>query len=365
MFERPTALSETRSEDIAENVRELCKLDPAMFVSRTVAAEVCMEVKVNEVGYAALKLLDKSGDLHFELSTLVEDLLRTFLTTRSLSSISTGDNLLHLFMEYPTADVTVRLVVLIVVFIAAENLHMTMPTIRAKLEGLGMLPLTRRDIYNILVNPFVDKFTSLLDFAKEEVSLKEDGSKGMTSTEIEKLVEEVATKCVEIACKGKLLKKLYESFPIVKNVITNLVLSTYQVKVEDFLSSDSDSETPSYMATLCRDFVRFSLGEVHSLESLMPEQHKLEPMDVDNEALSQVEPVTTTDESCANPIRNQNTSHLGEISQESLTAMIRQDEAVPVRSRRRIMYSYSLSESTGRLHYPHGQFCRLLFFLVG
>jgi hypothetical protein len=77
--------SETRAEDIADNVRELCKLDPAyvytglacsttsdricrMFVSRTVAAEICMEAKINEVGYEALKELDKSGHLRFELS---------------------------------------------------------------------------------------------------------------------------------------------------------------------------------------------------------------------------------------------------------------------------------------------------------
>jgi hypothetical protein len=39
-----------------------------MFVSRTVAAEVCMEAKSNDIGYTALKLLDKSGHLRFELS---------------------------------------------------------------------------------------------------------------------------------------------------------------------------------------------------------------------------------------------------------------------------------------------------------
>lgn len=31
------------------------------------AAEVCMEAKVNLAGYHALKVLDKSGDLRFEL----------------------------------------------------------------------------------------------------------------------------------------------------------------------------------------------------------------------------------------------------------------------------------------------------------
>lgn len=40
----------------------------SMFLSRTVAAEVCMEAKSNEHAYAALKKLDHSGDLLFELS---------------------------------------------------------------------------------------------------------------------------------------------------------------------------------------------------------------------------------------------------------------------------------------------------------
>lgn len=39
-----------------------------MFVSRTVAAEVCMEALSNEPAYKALKTLDSKGDLRFELS---------------------------------------------------------------------------------------------------------------------------------------------------------------------------------------------------------------------------------------------------------------------------------------------------------
>ena len=38
-----------------------------MFVSRTVAAEICMEAKLNDTAYGALKILDKSGELRFEL----------------------------------------------------------------------------------------------------------------------------------------------------------------------------------------------------------------------------------------------------------------------------------------------------------
>lgn len=47
-----------------------------MFVSRTVAAEVCMEAKANDVGYGALKQLDKSGHLRFSLSCVAATHIR-------------------------------------------------------------------------------------------------------------------------------------------------------------------------------------------------------------------------------------------------------------------------------------------------
>lgn len=42
-----------------------------MFLSRTVAAEICMEAKTNEHAYMALKRLDKEGILRFELSYVI------------------------------------------------------------------------------------------------------------------------------------------------------------------------------------------------------------------------------------------------------------------------------------------------------
>lgn len=81
MFEK---VSERSVDDVVNNVKELCRLDPTyvhslwglftlfqalfrMYVSRTVAAEVCMEAKYNAHGYAALKQLNKSGNLLFNL----------------------------------------------------------------------------------------------------------------------------------------------------------------------------------------------------------------------------------------------------------------------------------------------------------
>jgi hypothetical protein len=63
-----------------------------MFLTRTVAAEVCMEAKTNESAYKALKKLDELGDLLFELSTLVEELIKVRkpspLTSRLTNTIS-------------------------------------------------------------------------------------------------------------------------------------------------------------------------------------------------------------------------------------------------------------------------------------
>ena len=90
MFEKPAIMFDARTDEIVQSVRELSRLDheyetlpsPApclwvdgscvafirMFLSRTVAAEICMEAKTNEPAYTALKRLDKDGILRFELS---------------------------------------------------------------------------------------------------------------------------------------------------------------------------------------------------------------------------------------------------------------------------------------------------------
>lgn len=47
-----------------------------MFLSRTVAAEVCMECRTNEAAYLALKILDEAGNLLYSLRDLVHDLLK-------------------------------------------------------------------------------------------------------------------------------------------------------------------------------------------------------------------------------------------------------------------------------------------------
>jgi hypothetical protein len=183
-----------------------------MFLSRTVAAEVCMEAKLNELGYAALKKLDQSGELLFELScvmnmrcsfvlsnlffhrTLVEDLIKLFVKTRSITTHVTMQVLRQLFTDFPSSDPTVRLVILLTIFLSDNCLtHTTPASLKSKFELLGVLPLTRKDIYNVLLNPFVERYMPILEFAKVEV--------GLGGKEIRALIEEVAVKCLEIGCK--------------------------------------------------------------------------------------------------------------------------------------------------------------------
>ena len=131
----------------------------------------------------------------------------------------TGEILVHLFTDFPSTDAAVRLVILIVIFVAADNLHMPTSTIHRKLDNLGLTPLTRRDAYNILINPFVERYLSVTEYAQEEIGVQEDGSQGLSGTEIDTLMEEVGVKCLEIGCKVRLSACMDGFTPILTNII--------------------------------------------------------------------------------------------------------------------------------------------------
>ena len=170
-----------------------------------------MEAKANESAYKALKKLDESGDLLFELSTLVEELIKVykpspladrltnlypqlFINTRYITTATTVSSLTQLYTDFPSSDPTVRLVLLLGVFINDHTpLSATPLRLKSKLEPLGLLPITRQDIFNVMINPFVEKYPSILEFAKIEV--------GLSQKEIGVLVQEVAVRCLSEGCK--------------------------------------------------------------------------------------------------------------------------------------------------------------------
>ncbi|KAF8231714.1 hypothetical protein L208DRAFT_1423428 [Tricholoma matsutake] len=346
MFEKPISADETLAGDIIHNVRELCRLDPTMFVSRTVAAEVCMEAKTNNAGYAALKQLDESGDLRFELSRLVEDLIKSFIASRLISHGPTTEVLRYLFTDFPSSDSTVRLVMLIAIFILPDNLHHSPASLHAQLQVLGLTPVTKKDVVDILLNPFVERFQPLLDYAKREVGEQEDGTKGMGRKELATLVEDVAGKCLEISCKGKLLRKFYDGFPGLLDSLADMVVETHQLKLEDIPSWEEGDKCKRYEAKLCRELPCGLPYEGNEVEVERRGDGKERNSEFDG--MKRSKNATTLDLVCAfdNIIQ-------GGISQESLSTMIRRDEVTPVRSRRRMYFPHnSHNGDSNKLYYP-------------
>jgi hypothetical protein len=63
----------------------------------------------------------------------------------------------------------------------------------AKLDALGVLPLTKEDLVLVLKNPFVEAGSGVLDFAKKKLGFDDDA--------LMQVAEDVALGCLEISCK--------------------------------------------------------------------------------------------------------------------------------------------------------------------
>jgi len=118
-----------------------------------------------------------------------------FVNTRYITTASTVSSLTQLYTDFPSSDPTVRLVLLLGVFINDHTpLSATPIRLKSKLEPLGLLPITRQDVFNLMINPFVEKYQSILEFARTEV--------GLNQKEIGVLVQEVAVRCLSEGCKA-------------------------------------------------------------------------------------------------------------------------------------------------------------------
>ena len=68
------------------------------------------------------------------------------------------------------------------------------------------------------------------------------------------------------------MKRIYDCYPSLKDMIIRRVLLKYHISLEDVPSWEDGPACHAYVAPLCRDFIRYGVGTVHSLESLLPEQ---------------------------------------------------------------------------------------------
>ncbi|KAF9267428.1 hypothetical protein L218DRAFT_920273 [Marasmius fiardii PR-910] len=328
MFEHAAA-SDRKPEDIVQNFVELSRLDPTMFLTRTVAAEICVEAKMNTVGYTALKELDKNGNLRFKLSSLVEDLLKLFLKTRSVTTLDTQATIRFLFTEFPSPHPVVRLVVLLTVFMAADTDNLN--TVKVRLEDMNIGPLKKEDVYNLLVHPLMDRCTTLFDYMRSEMASEDRGQRGqgMSEKEIQEIIDDVAARLLEVDCKGRMLERLHDSHPSVNKTIVKTVLTKHRVELEDLPETSDSVACRSYRLSLCREhhFKGSEMDYFWDTATSTGSRTIGEHASVDQELKNEIY-----------------VRELGEIGQESLTIMIRQDESLPSRNRRRISYFSAYSD---------------------
>lgn len=125
-----------------------------------------------------------------------------------------------------------------------------------KIEAISLDPVQRSDLVEVLASKFApDRFRGVLEYGR--VAL------GMSKAEIEDLVQEVAFRCLEIGCKGKMLERLVECYPSLDDAIRVQVLRKFKLDIGDLPPCNDTRACMMYEAPLCQDFVmpRMSLSE--------------------------------------------------------------------------------------------------------
>ncbi|KAI1789621.1 hypothetical protein LXA43DRAFT_974195 [Ganoderma leucocontextum] len=356
MFEKPAIMFESRADEIVQNVRELSRLDPEMFLTRTVAAEICMEAKTNEPAYTALKRLDKEGVLRYELSSVVQDLIKLFLNTRSVTTAHTALVLRVLYKDFRTEDPTVRLVMLLTIFLSDPtpvppqiwHTTETSPAIARfvdacsdEIEEMELGPLTRKDIVDVLLSKFVpERFGGILAYARSVLDLNAEATRS--------IITEVALGCLEIGCKGKMLAKLVDAYAYLSDVIAVHIVKNYRVQDE--------KACREYSAPLCADLMKRGIPLTFE-EAIAPPAPVVsgpaplpEPAENEDEVEVGEDEVEEGAEDPEAP-GEADGEDLGSIGQDSLSAMIRKDEMTPSR-RRRFHELYTTYHDSSKLPYP-------------
>ncbi|KAJ7250871.1 hypothetical protein B0H12DRAFT_1324188 [Mycena haematopus] len=361
MFEKTSGPAAVHAEEIVANVRELCRLDTDMFVTRTVAAEVCLEAKTNEAAYKALKQLDRSGDLPFSLRELVQDVIKLFLKARAITSSDTTQILTQLYTDFlappalPLASVissfrapplpidpTVRRTMFLTVFAADPPIPVS--AIPARLAPLRLGPLSLKDAADMLLSAFMEKHTSVFDYlrregvANEADELPAAATRKVTPADMRRLAEDVAVGCLTRDSKGKMLKRLCDAYPTVRGKIVQAVLGEHEVKLEDLaLLGEAVESGERVQARLARDMGGIVVGEYGSesdseREDGEDEESEDDDEDVDMESVLEGESEWGGDAKAGKA--RFHAHDLGGIGLEPLTTMIRRDEQ-GARTRRR------------------------------
>ncbi|KAF5385682.1 hypothetical protein D9757_005531 [Collybiopsis confluens] len=403
MFENST-LPDRTTEAIVKNVRELCRLDPQMFLSRTVAGEICMEAQNNEAGYSALKTLANAshplsphlvfagvpGALSrtefpkptftlYQLAsshlltrsvlrrTLVQDLIKLFLKSRSITLPNTQANLQRLFADFSISgsDPSVRLVMILTAFLpacsggaAGSASSSSVSSLKERLDALKLKPpVSLDDMMNLFLHPLMERYTPVFEYLKKEVRMDTSESdddkvsskrKGMKRAELKSIVEKVAVRLLETDCKGKLLKILHDTHDLhesVREVVIRTVLDKYGEEVKlgnlpDVSTSKIGAPRETFKASLCKEkeFYSKPLDEAYFWTKPSTSQEPTPTQDstsAGGDAAEEQPEVEMTESDGSEGKSAESEPLLGVLGQNSLTTMINQEDVFPARTRRR------------------------------
>ena len=188
------------------------------------------------------------------------------------------------------------------------------------------------------------------------------------------------------------MRKLYESFPGVHDVIVSSVLTRFRIDVDNLPSWEDTDSASSYRAPLCRDYGcsfhapavggyvaeegregasegGLAAANLHEIEDVV----MAEANGGENHAASSLSSGyiwSSSSDSMPELVRGETrvgSTELtlfplqGRIGQDTLSAMIRQDETATRSSRRRFYDVYtSQGDLMGKLRYPVGEFVSFL-----
>jgi len=188
--------------------------------------------------------------------------------------------------------------------------------------------------------------------------------------------------------QGKMLRKLYESFPGVHDVIVSNTLTRFRIDVDNLPSWEDNDSTGSYRASLCRDYGcslhalmagsyaaeedliggESVVGNIHEIEDVIMAEANGSDHDRENPVASSSSSGcirSSLSDSMPELVRGE--AHMGitgltpfllqgRIGQDTLSAMIRQDETTTRSSRRRFYDVYTTQgDLLGKLRYPAGE----------
>lgn len=191
--------------------------------------------------------------------------------------VTTYQVIQKVYPDFPSDDQTVRLVILCNIFFhdlngvptsvsvtGTPSLAEYVESCEGKIEKLGLAPVTRQDLLGILTNKFTpDRFGGILEYGRTVL--------GLSPQEMAQLRRDAALASLEVGCKGKMLEKLVELDPSLRDDIAKHILQNMRLEVEDLPPSEDEEACRRYEARLCRDFVhcgryRYPVANVTGLQ---------------------------------------------------------------------------------------------------